>query len=371
MKTKKVFIVPLFFLSVYVFLLYKNVSIPIESISIPSISVIDTKNVSNELYYIIDTLTYNYKQNSTIKKVNPSVDAITPGEARHNYNLKSKGYLFPGLQKVLLFGENICYSGIDTFITMVFSTSTYNDTSQCAVITIPGKTFLDVNLPGNDDIAEFTEGLLKNCKYDNFFSDNYKLMDVYYYLANEGYNLCLPHIRIEDSQPSIDGMVIFKKDKIAKLLDLNESKIMNLLRESDVVGNIYLKDSNTEILDCTLLSKRKVYCDKIDDKYFFTIKLSARGEVYSNSIYDKLSEDQASIDEVERRIEEKLIAKCNGFIHQMQNNYKVDCLNLGKHILAKEGFNKDDNIDYNELVCNSEIKVVVDLLIETFGRGDF
>lgn len=369
MKNRNVLIISLIFLGLYVFLITNINIIAIENANIPALSVVNTKTISDELYYLIDTMTYNYHEATLVKKVSPSIDSVTPGEARDKSNLISKGNLLPGMQKVLLLGSDLCENGLNTFVNMIFSTRTYSDLSQCAVISTPGKTFLDTNLPGNDDLADFVEGLIKNARYDNFFTDKYKIMDVYLDFSREGYNLVLPYIKLENSQPSIGGMVLFKKDKLVNILDLNESKLMNLLRQSDVSGNVFIKDSNDKMVDCVVDSKRKVICNKIDDKYYFTIKLSLKGEVVSNTIYKNLYEDQHSINELQERFENKLTSKCNSFINQMQNTYKVDCLNLGSYIIAKEGFNK--NIDWDELVCNSEIKVVVDLLIQTFGRGDF
>lgn len=65
---------------------------------------------------------------------------------------------------------------------------------------------------------------------------------------------------------------------------------------------------------------------------------------------------------------EQVKKKCNDFIIKMKNEYKVDCLQLGEVAAAKYG--RQTGVDWNSIVCNSEIKVNVKVKIEkNWKRG--
>jgi hypothetical protein len=51
----------------------------------------------------------------------------------------------------------------------------------------------------------------------------------------------------------------------------------------------------------------------------------------------------------------------------MQNDYKVDLINLGQYGAAKFGRHKEK--DWNETVSNADIEVKVK--VDKFGRGDY
>ncbi len=53
----------------------------------------------------------------------------------------------------------------------------------------------------------------------------------------------------------------------------------------------------------------------------------------------------------------------------MKYEYKIDCLELGRVAAAKYGREKNNNWD--DIVCNSEIKVNVMAKIDRMGRGDY
>lgn len=53
----------------------------------------------------------------------------------------------------------------------------------------------------------------------------------------------------------------------------------------------------------------------------------------------------------------------------MQNEYKIDCLELGREAAAKYG--RGENIDWDEVVCNSKIQVNVNVKLTGIGRGDY
>ncbi|WP_027633105.1 Ger(x)C family spore germination C-terminal domain-containing protein [Clostridium hydrogeniformans] len=370
MKNKKLLTIFIISICVYTFLVYKKVNVPIEDLTIPSLTALDIEKQGDEEVFLIENTTYTYKKNEPKKKLNPTASGVTLGKARENYDLTSKGTILPGLQKAILFGTKLSETGLNKCMDLFFSTRSYTDLCQCAITRANGKDVSELNLSGDIDIADFIEGMLKSSYYGTFFSENYRLIDIYASLSSEGRNLVLPYIDIKNNSPYIVGLALFKGDKVVKYLDVDDSKTMNILRENNLGGIISFKESNEESIDCAVKSYRKVkYSKDSDGKFHFTINVSMIGDVILNSMYDNLSKSPEKIKEVEHKLEDTIRKQCYSFIEDMQMKYKVDCLELGRYVIAKEGRGKD--IDWNDIVCKSRIDVNIKVSLETFGRGEF
>ncbi|MEW8955013.1 Ger(x)C family spore germination C-terminal domain-containing protein [Clostridium sp.] len=370
LSNRKIVTILIVSIAIYTFLVYKKSNVPIEDLTIPSISVLDIEKQGNEEVFLIENSTYSYKKNEPKRKLNPTSSGVTLGIARANYDLTSKGTILPGLQKAILFGENLSESGLNKSMDLFFSTRSYTDLCRCAITRIPGKDLLALDLSGDIDIADFIEGLLKPSFYGTFRSENYRLIDIYAYLSSEGRNLVLPYIDIKNGSPAISGLALFKGDKLTTYLDDEDSKVMNILRENSLKGIISIKESNDKSMDCNVTTYRKVDCTKDSDgKFYFTINITMVGEVSLNTMYENLSNSPEKIKEAQNKLEDKFKKQCYAFIEDMQTKYKVDCLELGRYVIAKEGRGK--NIDWDHIVCNSKIDVNVEIILESFGRGDF
>ena len=82
------------------------------------------------------------------------------------------------------------------------------------------------------------EGMIRNATNYNFLSSEYNLMNIYVTLDSEGKNLVLPYLEIKDKNITFTGMALFKGNKMAYVVPMEESKIMNMLREKKWKRNI-------------------------------------------------------------------------------------------------------------------------------------
>ncbi|WP_032123275.1 Ger(x)C family spore germination protein [Clostridium amazonitimonense] len=370
MSGKKFFTITIITLSIYTFFRVGNVSAPVEELDIPAIIGADIeKNLNGNNKFKLYSSIYNYSNDKLSKNIILEGTGNSIGETRSKRQLEAPAKFFPGLEKVLVIGKSMGDHGIMDLINSLFATETVTDNTFCIVSASESIDILNFNIEGFSNPGDYLEGMIKSSTNYNFFSNNYRLIDIYVRLDAEGRNVVLPYIQIEDNKLKIAGMAVFKGDKVNNILNIDESRAMNLMRESNVMGNINIKESPKESVDFVAKSKRKVKCSKSYDKYVFDISINLSGDVLGNTMYNNLSNSPEKIKALEKNISENIEKQCINFIKKMQNEHKVDALDLGRVAAAKYGRGK--GVDWNEEVSNSIINVNVKTHIEKFGRGEY
>jgi hypothetical protein len=167
----------------------------------------------------------------------------------------------------------------------------------------------------------------------------------------------------------MSGLAIFQNDKMAVKAIEDEAKIFNLLRGNNLSGVFEIKDSSSKYLSYEASAKTKVNCSRNGDKYKFVINLDLKGDIVSNELYNNTLEVPETTKEIEKKLEGIIKTKCMDTISKMQNDYRLDLLNLGYYGAAKFGRHKEK--DWNEAVSNADIEVKVKVKVDRYGRGDF
>lgn len=79
--------------------------------------------------------------------------------------------------------------------------------------------------------------------------------------------------------------------------------------------------------------------------------------------------NQGGKDGLVKKFEQKIYEESYKFINKMQNEYKVDALNLGSVAAAKYG--RNTGVDWNQIVSDSEIELDINMRLICGGRGTF
>jgi len=74
-------------------------------------------------------------------------------------------------------------------------------------------------------------------------------------------------------------------------------------------------------------------------------------------------------DGVVKEFEEKIYKESYEFINKMQNEYKIDVLNLGNVAAAEYG--RNTGVNWDEVVSNSEIELDINMRLIRGARGTF
>ncbi|MCY6371019.1 Ger(x)C family spore germination protein [Clostridium ganghwense] len=370
MNYKKFLVILFFCLGIYIFYTRGINFVPAEELAIPSTIGFDiTQEDSGEIKFSIPIAVYNFTGEATPSTLIQTGVGKTIGDTREDRQAKADLKFILGLEKIIIWGEAAAQYGLEPEIDILFANPNVNDTGLNAVCKGDAMDILKSNVEGYPNPGDYLSNVIKHATEFNFFSDNYKLMDIYVRIGAEGRSLVLPYIEIKDKKPAITGIALFVKDKMVKKIGMKEAKILNLLKVDNVKGILSLGDNSKEYIDYYATSKKKVKCEKVKDKYTFYIDLSLTGDITNNNLYEDIANNPDMAKKFEGNMNKKVEQMCYEFIDKMQNEYKIDCLGLGRVAAAKYG--RHTGTDWNKAVSEADIVVKVKTKIDRFGRGDY
>ncbi|WPC42466.1 Ger(x)C family spore germination protein [Clostridium sp. JS66] len=342
----------------------------IEDLAIPiGIGYDLIKKSEKDIEYSIPIATYITDPSGGIKSEVIIGKAKNLGETRDNRELKSEKKFVIGLEKVLIISESYARQGINNIFDILLTTPQVNDKAVMIVCKEKAEDILKYKIEGYSNPAEYIESLIINSKYYNFFTGEYNFINSITRVGAEGRNLVLPYIELKENLPQITGIAIFKGDTMIAKLDLQEAKIVNLLRKDGGGGIFTIKKGSKRYIDYEAKVKRKVKCYKQGEKYKFIIDLNLNGTVASNELYANLNKDPKVQKEFVKDMEDSIKKNCENFISSAKSQYKVDFLGLGKYAAAKYG--RHTGVDWNKVVSESDIYVNVKVKVNAEGRGEY
>lgn len=345
---------------------------PVEDKAVEIGAAFDVTDVNSDKDYLykVTRNAYMYNANNEIFSENFHGVGYSLGKTKEDSQNKSDKGLLEGMEKIYLLSEKQGKLGIRSCIDILFKNPSLSDNGILTICEGNGEDILKLEIPGYISPLDYIYGIIKNSKSSNFFSDYYYMADIYVRMDGEGRNFIVPYIAIKEETPYIWGSALFIKDKLKSTIDMNDTRIMNLLREDKVLGLISINDSNKKYIDFDCSSKKKVKCEKKDGKYIFTINLTLKGALVNNEIDNNVINDKEIIKNFESLLTKEVEKQCNDFIGKMKQDYKVDWLELGKYAVAKYG--RKTNTDWNEeVINNSDIIVKAKVKISNLGRGDY
>lgn len=371
MSGKKMALIFILTIVIYIYMRSGITFVPVEEINIPSGVSMDIElDESDKLKYVISMSIYNFGTKPMITTLEYPSSGNTLGDTRQTRQPKMDKKFILGLEKIILTNENAARFGIEPWVNILFANPNVNDTGYFIVCSGKAREILAIKVPGYPSSSDYIDGMIKHCVEYNFFADKYKLLDLYITLASEGKKLVLPYVEFENNNLRITGMAVFEKDKLVKILNITDTRVMNLLRENNVKGILSIQKSPKEYVNFYATSKRKVKCKRTEkDKYSFEIELSLNGSINSNLMYDDIYDKPEVAKKFEEDMSKTTENMCNLFIEKMQHEYKLDLLQLGEIAAAKYG--RNTGVDWDKIISNSEIKVKIKTKLDLLSRGDY
>jgi len=341
----------------------------IENLGIVSGVGYDIEKKASDISYNSSFLIYSFEgQDKIINRVITG-KSKSLGENREKRQLKSAKRLTVGLTKVFILSEDASIFGFKNGLDMLHNNPDVNARTLCVVCKGKAEDMLKYPVLGFQSSAEFISGMTKNLQEYNFLSMQYTFTDLIVRDHAEGRNLLLPYLEIKDNNIETTGLAIFKKDKMVGKADMDEARIISMLKEKNVKGVLTLQNSSKKYINCYTTSKNTVKCSKVDGKYKFIINLDLKGNILSNELYDNIDTDPKIMKRLELDMTNYVQKMSNDSINKIKCKYKTDVLDLGRIAAAKYG--RGTVTDWDNVICNSDIKVNVKFTVDDEGRGDF
>ncbi len=343
--------------------------VPIEELSISSAVGYDIVRYGDEVEYIVPISMYIFQENKeTLSKIFTG-KASSIAMTRQDRQLTQNTKFLLGVEKVYIIGEEAAHYGIRDIIQILFKNPYVNDIGYVTVCSGKAIDMLKHKITGYPSIGDYVEGIIRSLDRDNFFPNDFKLFDEYSKLEGVGRSAILPFLEMGEKGPVVTGVAIFNKDKMIDKLDMKDTRIINLMRPKPGKGTFVFQASTSEYADYNCSVKRKVDCSKEGDKLNFVINLKFNGDIVSDEYKHDLRKNPESKKKLEEDLALKIEKQCMDFIWKMQNDYKVDCIELGSVAASKYG--RINKADWNNEVVNSNITVKVQVSIDMQGRGDY
>lgn len=339
----------------------------VENLEIPYGVGADIEKNGASYLYKIPTLIYSFQTNGDI--VGRVIVGVgkSIGETRENRQLISSKKFLMGLNRVFIFSEEASRDGIRNYIDINTNNPDINDRSLCVVCKGKPEDMLKHKVIGYTSSAEYIEGMVKNLKQFNFFPMEYKTMDIIVRIDSEGRNVILPYLELKEEGIKTTGIAIFKGDKMVAKADMEEAKIINLLKQNNVRGILTIKQPENKQISFYGNSKRKIRMFKENGKYKINIALNITGQLLSNELYKNLVNSPEKLKQFEEDMSRKVENMCNGSIEKIYKQYGVDVLDLGR--IAASQYGRHTGVDWNRVMMDSEIQVTAKVKVDTEGRG--
>lgn len=279
-----------------------------------------------------------------------------------------KRYLL-GSEKLYVISEEWAQYGISNIVDILLNNPQVNDRSPTVVFHGKAEDLLKYKMKGYANSAEYIEGMIKNSMYYNFFSSQFNMMDLIVRVDAEGRNPVLPYIELGEDGPEITGLAIFRGDKMIGKTNIQEIKVINLLKFSGGKGILSIQKDPKQYVNFYAQSKRKIKCYKIDGKYNFIINLHLDGSIASNELDPSILKDPKALKKFTDDMENLVKKMCMEYINKANYEYKTDILELGRVAAAKYG--RQTGVDWNEIVSGSNVEVEVKVTVKDEGRGTY
>ncbi|EJO5348464.1 spore gernimation protein [Clostridium botulinum] len=328
------------------------------------------KKIGNIRYYKIPISTYIFNPNGTATSIVHEGKGETLLKTRQYRQRGSNRKFLLGNEKVYLISDKAAYDGVNEVVNLLFFNPLANPQAFTVVCKGNPKDILNYKMDGYANSADYIYGLMKNSPQYNFFPIKAYTTNLNYYkLKSEGKNLVLPYIEIKNNDIEITGMAIFNGDKMERKIDVDEMKTLNMLRGDKTKGIISIEKSYNDFAEMDCYIKRKVECYKEKNKYKFVIKLDIKGDIINCKFCKNELSNMVGKNKIVKELEQKIYEESYEFINKMQNEYKIDVLNLGSVAVAKYG--RDTGVDWNKMVSDSEIEMDINLRLIRGSRGTF
>lgn len=369
MKKNKKLLLSIVMISIFIISFMGSKGQPVENLEIPVGVGADIEKKGGFIVYKVPVEVYSFKESNKISSYVLSGESLSIGGTRADRQLKSGKRFILGLNKIFVFSEDLAKYGLNNFIDLCITNAQGNDSAQCIVCQGKAEDMLKYKVKGYESSSDYMYGMMQNLNQFNFFSTKYGVMDVIIAMDAEGRTVLLPYMGIKDGLIETTGLAIFNKDKMVGTLNIDETRVINMLKDDDVKGNLTIQKSSKKYINLYATAKNKVQCYKENGKYRFVINLNLKGEIVTNQLYDNLNSDQKQMKRFEKDMEELVEKNCNYTLHKVISEYKIDVLDLGRIAAAKYGRNIGAN--WNKIVSNSDIKVNVKVKVDNQGRGKY
>ncbi len=245
-----------------------------------------------------------------------------------------------GMVQVGIYGERLARTGLYAAMESLVRIPKVKSTIYMAVMDGETEELSKLELKGYPNPGIYLLGLLRHAQMRGFLVTT----NLHQFTVQEdttGKHPVVPLLKMKNNRIEISGTGIFKKDKLIAKIDLKDTRALVLLRGLEGEGYLpFVVQKAGEIIDeGTVLVKhsRKVRVIREGDNFTFQVTVNVTGNLQEHSSQKLFvgTKNTMELAEIEQAIKGELERDCRQFISKMQQELKVDCVDITKYALAK------------------------------------
>jgi Ger(x)C family germination protein len=297
-----------------------------------------------------------------------TLSGVTITDSRQRRGLTDADTYITGLNKTIIIGEELARRGVNPYVDSLFRGPTITRTMYFTVAAGRGEDILKTPIKNYTNMGMFLVSLFDGIHQRTFIP--VIRLGEFYRGQSKGKNPVAPILERKGDRVIISGVAVFKKDRMVKKLNIEEGHDLVLLR--GLKGRSYQPFSRKQgekyhrggVL---VKNSRKVqyYQNEQGHNFIITIKMDGTLQEHSH----QLPVTEKHLQEIEKTIEQQLQTQCETFINKMQEEIKVDCIDILKYALAKNRRALEKEIDNPEFIHNANIQVKVKVHLENTGEA--
>jgi Ger(x)C family germination protein len=316
----------------------------------------------------VTTMTPNLAPKASSPVDIQTLSGISATDVRQKRALIDADTYVTGLVKTIIVGEEMASRGVNPYMDAVLRGTTISGTMYFAVAAGRGEDILKTPVKNYTNIGTFLLSLFDGLHQRTFIP--VIRMGEFYRSQDTGKNPVAPILERKGGRVIISGAAVFKKDRMVKKLNLEEGHSLVLLR--GIKGRSYQpfigkSEARMHWGSVLVRNSRKVKYYQNQQGHNFLITIKLQGSLEEHSHQAPVTEEH--LKEIEKTVELQMKAQCEKFIKKMQEEIKVDCIDISKYALAKNRRALEKDIDNPEFIQYANIKVKVKVHLENTGES--
>lgn len=303
--------------------------------------------------------------------------AHTVGEtrARRAYSA-SRQFSLAQLQAIVL-GEELALRGARDALDPGLRVPDVKGSLYLAVAEGDAGDFLrDINKQLKTDASQRIARLLRNIP-DRAFVPKTTLHDFAVGNNTRGKTTVIPIIQFVDTDQTLEitGTALFEADKMVARFDRGETRTLVFLRGNPSRGwlpfFIYKKGKIVDQGTVFVTNNRKVKVSRAGDQFIFDIKVILTGRVVEHADLETspFIDNQKHLHEVEDAVARDLRIQAENFIRFMQEEVKVDAIDITPYALAKWRKELTPTCEGGDFIEKAIINVEVEVRLQNVGES--
>ncbi|GKX28561.1 spore germination protein [Vallitalea longa] len=292
-----------------------------------------------------------------------------------------------GTELVSIISEERARFGIEDLIDSILRDPNAGLKSLIAVNKGRCVDYYTVHNKSEETNSDILYNVIRLAHLSNFFTKDVSVDNIIRIYYQEGRKICLPYIELISEKPQITGLALFSHNKMAHKVPIKEAKLLNLLRNYDGKGYLYLSaDEDQEFFDIEEFenykniisnnplkyidfngnSSRKVKVSMEEGRLKYDIIVDISGVMLINTLVEQKL-DKNTVGLIEKAFTKKMEKQLSEEVSKVQKVYKEDFLDITQYAVAKYG--RQSVYSSDEYFENSIINVKVNFKIESVGRN--